>query len=139
MKSFMKIGTLIFLLLTTNSVFASANSAPFTFSLQPGTYTSIPLYHLYHNYYDISCDVKDASGNGTDSNAIRIVSVYRPHAMSLDNKALGWHDQTTIKTKMTGSNFAISKVRQFDDKIIIENHDFTDRLDFNCVAYLSDT
>ncbi len=139
MRSLMKLGMILFTLLVTNSVFASANSTPISFSLQPGTYTSLPLYHLYHDYYDISCDVKDASGNGTDVNAIRIVSVYRPHAMSLDSKAIGWHDKTTLKTKMTGSNFAISKVRQFDDKIIIENRDFTDRLDFTCIAYLSDT
>lgn len=139
MRSFNKILPIMFLLLFTNCAFASSNSAPFTFSLQPGTYTSLPLYQLYHDYYDISCDVKDANSSGTDFNAIRIISVYRPHAMSLDSKALGWHDQKTIQTKMSGSNFAISKVRQYDDKIIIENHDYTDRLDFNCVAYLSNS
>lgn len=139
MKCFMQIGTLIFLLAATNMALASANSTPITFSLQPGNYTSLPLYHLYHDYYDISCDVKDGSGKTADANAIRIVSVYRPHLMSLDSKSLGWHDQATMKTKMSGSNFAISRVRQYDDKIIIENRDFTDRLDFNCVAYLNET
>ena len=136
MRRLFKIGMILISLLCIRTAVASADSHPFEFNLPPGTFISLPLDDLYQEYYNISCNVKDASNGGDDYNAIRIMSMYRPHLLTLDGNPDGNKDKWTIKTKMSGSNFSIHGVHQYDDKIRIQNLDFTDMLAFTCVAYL---
>ncbi len=135
MRRIFKIGVVLISLLCIRSTYASSDSIPINFTLPPGMYQTLPITQLYQEYYNISCNVKDANNSRTGGfNAIKIDSLYRPHVMSFDGSDDAWHSRIVAKTKMSGTSFMIKGVRKYDDKIMITNLDYTDMLAFACVA-----
>lgn len=138
MRCLFKMGAVaLIMLFYIKPSFASLDSPPIKFKLEPGAYLSLPLDFLYPEYYNITCNVNDITSTADDFNAIRVWSAYRPHEMKLNDSSIGWKSQVSLKTKMSGSNFTINKVMQGDDRITIENLDFSDVLSFTCIAHLA--